>query len=111
MKGPPSRSLVDILRHYLRDKCLLLLLDNFEHLLPAALLVGELLATCEQLTVLVTSRAVLHLAAEHEYTVAPITAWGCRPSQVGIFFSSTSSQGAVRSPFHSLLFESLLNRL
>jgi predicted ATPase/DNA-binding XRE family transcriptional regulator len=72
VKEPPGRSLVNVLRHYLQDKRLLLLLDNFEHLLPAALLVGELLATCSQLTVLVTSRAVLHLTGEHDYTVAPL---------------------------------------
>src|SRR5207248_3646456 len=40
----------------LRDRHLLLLLDNFEHLLPAAPLVADLLAGCPHLTVLATSR-------------------------------------------------------
>jgi non-specific serine/threonine protein kinase len=51
---------------------LLLLLDNFEHLLAAAPLVGELLAGCPRLTVLVTSRAPLRLDAEHQFPVPPL---------------------------------------
>jgi predicted ATPase/DNA-binding XRE family transcriptional regulator len=51
---------------------LLLLLDNFEHLLAAAPLVGELLAGCPGLTVLVTSRAPLRLDAEHQFPVPPL---------------------------------------
>ncbi|MGI8855601.1 MAG: ATP-binding protein [Thermomicrobiales bacterium] len=52
---------------YLARKRLLLLLDNFEQVLPAAAHVAELLASCEGLTVLVTSRAALHVRGEHEY--------------------------------------------
>jgi predicted ATPase/DNA-binding XRE family transcriptional regulator len=63
---------VEALQDYLGEKRLLLLLDNFEYLLPAATTVGELLAACPQLAVLVTSRAVLHLAAEHTYAVPPL---------------------------------------
>jgi predicted ATPase/DNA-binding XRE family transcriptional regulator len=72
VKELPGRPLVEALQAYLREKRLLLLLDNFEHLLPAASLVSELLATRPRLTVLVTSRAVLHLAAEHDYPVSPL---------------------------------------
>ena len=50
----------------------LLLLDNFEHLLAAAPLVGELLEACAPLKVLVTSRAVLHVYGEYEYPVPPL---------------------------------------
>jgi len=50
----------------------LLLLDNFEHLLAAALLVGKLLEACAPLKVLVTSRAVLHVYGEYEYPVPPL---------------------------------------
>ncbi len=49
------------LKEYLRDKQLLLVLDNFEQVLAAAPLVAELLAACPGLKVLVTSRAVLQL--------------------------------------------------
>jgi predicted ATPase/transcriptional regulator with XRE-family HTH domain len=68
----PGHQLLEALERYFFEKRLLLILDNFEHLLPAASLVSELLAACPRLTVLVTSRAVLHLAAEHDYTVPPL---------------------------------------
>jgi predicted ATPase/DNA-binding winged helix-turn-helix (wHTH) protein len=50
----------------------LLLLDNFEHLLPAASLVGEILEACPSLKVLVTSREPLHIYGEQEFPVAPL---------------------------------------
>ena len=56
----------------LRDQQLLLVIDNFEHLLDAAPAVGELLAGAPGLRVLVTSRIPLHLAGEHEYPVPPL---------------------------------------
>jgi predicted ATPase len=60
------------LRHFLRDKQLLLVLDNFEHLLPAALLLPELLAESPALKMLVTSREVLRLSGEHCLAVPPL---------------------------------------
>jgi predicted ATPase/DNA-binding XRE family transcriptional regulator len=60
------------LKTYLRDKQLLLLLDNFEHLLDAAPLVGELLAAAPRLKILVTSRARLQLYGEHEFPIPPL---------------------------------------
>jgi len=50
----------------------LLVLDNFEHLLAAAPLVGDLLAGCPGLRVLATSRQALGLQAEHRFAVAPL---------------------------------------
>jgi predicted ATPase len=47
-------------------------LDNFEHVLPVASLIAELLAACPALQVLVTSRAVLHLSGEHQFPVLPL---------------------------------------
>lgn len=58
---------------YLRDKRTLLLLDNFEHVAPAATVVSNLLTTCPGLTLLATSRERLHLSGEHEYPVPPLT--------------------------------------
>jgi predicted ATPase/DNA-binding XRE family transcriptional regulator len=57
---------------HLAGKRLLLLLDNCEHVLPAAPLVTELLEACPALRVLTTSRAALHLSGEHLYSVPPL---------------------------------------
>lgn len=60
---------------------MLLVLDNFEHVLPAASEVAELLAACPQLRVMVTSREPLHLSWEQEYPVAPLTVPDLEASQ------------------------------
>ncbi len=67
-----SLSLVGQLMATLRDKQVLLVLDNFEQVGPAARDVIDLLAACPGLKVLVTSRAVLHLQIEHEFHVPPL---------------------------------------
>jgi predicted ATPase/DNA-binding XRE family transcriptional regulator len=54
------------------DRRTLMVLDNFEHLLPAAPLVAELLTSVRSLGVLVTSRAPLHIRGEREYLVGPL---------------------------------------
>lgn len=64
-----SRPLLETVEQQLRTKQLLLVMDNFEHLLPTAELVGELLRACPALKVLVTSRTPLHLYGEHEFVV------------------------------------------
>jgi predicted ATPase len=56
----------------LRRRRLLLVLDNFEHVLDAAPLVTRLLETCDGLEVLATSREPLRLQGEHEYAVPPL---------------------------------------
>jgi predicted ATPase/DNA-binding XRE family transcriptional regulator len=63
---------VGALVDHLRPLQALLVLDNFEHLTDASPAVAELLAGCPRLTVLVTSRAALRLAGEHEVPVAPL---------------------------------------
>jgi predicted ATPase/DNA-binding SARP family transcriptional activator len=60
------------LKAHLREKQLLLLLDNFEHLLEAGPLVAELLAAAPRLKVLATSRAALRLRGEREFPVTPL---------------------------------------
>lgn len=60
------------LRDFLHDKHLLLVLDNFEHLLPAAPLVPQLLAEAAGLNVLVTSREALHVSGEHSLDTPPL---------------------------------------
>jgi predicted ATPase/transcriptional regulator with XRE-family HTH domain len=54
---------------YLRERHILLLLDDFEHLLEGADLVSEMLQAASQLTILVTSRARLNLQAEWLFNV------------------------------------------
>jgi predicted ATPase/DNA-binding CsgD family transcriptional regulator len=62
----------ELLKRRLARMHVLLLLDNFEHLLPAAPLVGELLAAAPQVWVLATSRERLHVYGEQEYPVHPL---------------------------------------
>ncbi len=71
--GSPNLSTQASLERHLRDKQSLLVVDNFEHVLEAAPLVTELLAAAPRLSVLTTSREVLHLSGEHEYLVPPLT--------------------------------------
>jgi predicted ATPase/DNA-binding SARP family transcriptional activator len=59
-------------QRFLAAKHLLLLVDNFEHVLAAAPLMGELLEACPAVTVLATSREPLALHAEERYPVAPL---------------------------------------
>ena len=67
-----NQPVADRLAEHLRDLHLLLVLDNFEQVLPAAALVGDLLRASDGLRVVVTSRATLHLYGEHEYEVPPL---------------------------------------
>jgi len=67
-----GRDLGESIIAVLRDQELLLVLDNFEHVLDAAPFIGELLGSCGNLTVLATSRAPLGLVAEHQYHVPPL---------------------------------------
>jgi predicted ATPase len=67
-----DQPLEESLKGYLRGKELLLLMDNFEQVLEAVPLVGELLSECPKLKVLATSRSVLKVYGEQEYPVPPL---------------------------------------
>jgi predicted ATPase/class 3 adenylate cyclase len=67
-----GETLLDMLNEYLREKQLLLLLDNFEQILKAAPSVRSLLGSASGLRVLVTSRIPLHLSGERTYPVPPL---------------------------------------
>jgi predicted ATPase/DNA-binding CsgD family transcriptional regulator len=67
-----DQPLADRLRAALAAQRLLLILDNFEHLLPAAPLIGTLLAAESRSKVLVTSRERLHIYGEHICPVEPL---------------------------------------
>ncbi|MDP9285976.1 MAG: hypothetical protein M3P41_13635 [Actinomycetota bacterium] len=60
------------LADYLRDRELLLVLDNLEQVINAAPGVGRLLESCPRLTVITTSREPLRLRVEHEYPLQPL---------------------------------------
>jgi predicted ATPase/class 3 adenylate cyclase len=62
----------DAAARFLGAKRLLLVVDNFEHLLAEAPLIGRLLGACPALTVLATSREPLGLHAEECYAVSPL---------------------------------------
>src|SRR5438309_1732000 len=67
-----SRRPIEVLVDYLHDKRMLLVLDNFEQLLPAAPVTTTLLEGSLGLRVLVSSRAVLHVYGEQEFPVPPL---------------------------------------
>lgn len=58
--------------HALRDRHVLLLLDNFEQVLPAARSVLDLLIACQHVKALVTSRAPLNVRGEQRFPVSPL---------------------------------------
>jgi predicted ATPase/pimeloyl-ACP methyl ester carboxylesterase/DNA-binding CsgD family transcriptional regulator len=68
-----SQPLMETLQHYLRDRRLLLVLDNFEQVLEAAPRLADLLAASPGLKLVVTTRAALRLWRwEHEFPVPPL---------------------------------------
>jgi predicted ATPase/class 3 adenylate cyclase len=72
LRERPGESLGDTLHDYLRDKRILLVLDNLEQLRDPGPVVTALLTRAASVKALVTSRAPLHLSGEHEYPVSPL---------------------------------------
>ena len=68
----PDRLLFDSLKDFLRDRHMLLLIDNFEQVISAAPLLSELLSSAGDLKMLVTSREALRLRGEYEFPLAPL---------------------------------------
>ncbi|HEX7950192.1 MAG TPA: adenylate/guanylate cyclase domain-containing protein [Candidatus Limnocylindrales bacterium] len=64
-----ARPIADTLSDWLRERTLLLVLDNFEQVAAAAPLVADLLRAAPGLKIVVTSRAALHVSGEQEYPV------------------------------------------
>lgn len=73
LEDRPGRLPIEVLRDHLRQRRVLLVLDNFEHLDEAAPAVSDLLAGAPEVRVLVTSRLRLRLYGEHEYGVGPLS--------------------------------------
>ncbi len=64
---------LELLKAFLREQQLLLLLDNFEQVVAAAPLVVELLTSCPKVKALVTSRMVLRVQGEYDFSVPPLS--------------------------------------
>ena len=72
VREKPERDLEGSVKDYVRDRELLLVLDNFEQVIDSAPIVTELLAGAPRLKVIVTSREVLRLSDEQEFDVPPL---------------------------------------
>jgi predicted ATPase/class 3 adenylate cyclase/DNA-binding XRE family transcriptional regulator len=68
-----DQPLLALVKSVLKEKHILLLLDNFEQVSDAALQIADLLSACPKLKVLVTSRVALHVRAEQEFAVLPFS--------------------------------------
>ncbi len=67
-----GQSPLERLKEYVQQKQVLLVLDNFEQVVSTAGQVADLLAACPELKILVTSREILHVRAEHEFPLPPL---------------------------------------
>lgn len=72
ISGPGAKSIEQRLAGLLDGRQMLLVLDNFEHLMPAARDITALLQTARNLTILATSRTPLRISGEHEFAVRPL---------------------------------------
>jgi len=68
-----TKPILDTLKAYLREKKLLLVLDNFEQVMDARGAVAALVKSAPDVRVLVTSREKLNVYGEHEYAVPPLS--------------------------------------
>ena len=76
-----NQSARELLLTHLADRQVLLVLDNFEHLLEAGPLLSDILAACPRVAMLVTSRARLGLRGEQRFIVDPLTSPAADPNQ------------------------------
>jgi len=68
-----GESMLETLQKHLLEQRVLLVLDNFEQIVDAAPVVGDLLTSARRLKVLVTSRELLRLSGEHNFSVPPLS--------------------------------------
>ena len=88
-----NQNFAETLKNFLRDRRVLLILDNFEQIIRAAPLVKELLAAAANLKILITSRIALRLENETEFVVAPLAV---PPEDAHLSFEKLSDFSAVR---------------
>ena len=80
LKESGNRPILEQVQAFIGEQHFLLVLDNFEQIVAAAEVLEELLADCPGLSILVTSRAVLHLSAEQIIPVTPLSLPSLSPS-------------------------------
>ncbi|MGH2678620.1 MAG: ATP-binding protein [Actinomycetota bacterium] len=73
VRDEPGREVLDTLADHVRDRQLLLVLDNAEQVIECGLTVARLLDAAPRLTVLATSRVPFHISGEREYQVPPLS--------------------------------------
>jgi predicted ATPase/class 3 adenylate cyclase len=93
-----GKALLDTMKEYLSEKHMLVVLDNFEHVIDAAPMVSALLKASPGLKVLITSRAVLRIRGEKEYLVLPFALpdLGSLPTSREGLASALSRYDAIR---------------
>lgn len=72
IKETGGKNLLDALKDFLRERACLLVLDNFEQILSASVLLSELLEASANLQILVTSRTALRVQSEREKQILPL---------------------------------------
>ena len=86
-----NQSARDLLLAHLADRQVLLVLDNFEHLLEAGPLLSDILAACPRVAMLVTSRARLGLRGEQRFIVDALASPAADPDQSLATIAATSA--------------------
>jgi predicted ATPase/transcriptional regulator with XRE-family HTH domain/Tfp pilus assembly protein PilF len=91
-----GHTLEDSLRGYLRDKRVLLVLDNFEQVVDAAPQVEDLLRACAEVSAIVTSREALHLQGEQQFQVEPLALPQAVGGGRGAYLAAAAQNPAAR---------------
>ena len=108
VKEKSGETVAESLRRQLEGKSVLLVLDNFEHVLPAAWGIGQILQSAPQVKVLATSRERLHLVGEYEHPVHPLSEHDAvalfkeRAGAVASGFRPDEDPGSVAAICHKL---------
>jgi predicted ATPase len=103
VRESPGRSARELILDYLRDRQTLIVLDNLEQVLGTAPMLAELLATCERISLLATSRGPLRIRAEQRFAVGPLEVPPHGASKVAIAESAAVQMFVDRARGHRRL--------